>query len=95
MRMGESIRADMGGALSTSSAVGQYPDRDLARDTGFKSRESGMGIIGRLIRHFENLISWYRATLDHEETWRRSKLDPYPKWDGEIVSELKRRPSDQ
>ena len=54
-----------------------------------------MGIIGRLIRHFENLISWYRATLDHEETWRRSKLDPYPKWDGEIVSELKRRPSDQ
>jgi hypothetical protein len=93
--MGESIRADMGGALPTSPAVGQYPDWDLVSDRGFKLREPGVGIIGRLIRHFENLISWYRATFDHEEAWRQSKLELHRKWDGEIVSELKRRPSDQ
>jgi hypothetical protein len=39
-----------------------------------------VGIIGRLISHFENLISWYRATLDHEKACRRRKLEPHPKW---------------
>jgi hypothetical protein len=54
-----------------------------------------VGILGRLIGYFEGLIAWYRATLDHQEAWRRSKLEPHPKWDGEIVSELKRRSLDQ
>ena len=54
-----------------------------------------MGILKRLIGYFEDLIARFRLTLDHGEARRRSRLEPHPRWDGEIVSELKRRSLDR
>jgi hypothetical protein len=41
-----------------------------------------MDMIERLIRYFEGLIARYDAAVDHNEAWKRSKLEPPPKLDG-------------
>jgi hypothetical protein len=54
-----------------------------------------VGILKRLIGYFEDLIARFRLILDHGEARRRSKLELHPRWDGEIVLELKRRSLDR
>jgi hypothetical protein len=62
--------------------------------TGFRSPESIVGVLGRFIRYLEGLLARYNAAVDHREAWKRSKLEPLSKLNGETASELKRRSSD-
>jgi hypothetical protein len=48
-----------------------------------------MEAIGRLIKHFEDLIARYNAAVDHREVCKHSKVEPLSKLEAETASELK------
>jgi len=52
-----------------------------------------MGVIGHLVKYFEDLIARYNAAVDHRDAWKESKVEPLSKLEAETVSELKRRSS--
>jgi hypothetical protein len=76
------------------STVPQWNENRSPGIIVISSLEPVMGVIERLVRHFEDLIARYNAAVDHSEAWKRSKLEPLSKFEAKTASELRRRSSD-